>query len=85
MNTFTAKLYQTVSMSVDESEAIIVHVAGQEVLKSTILSDARIQNACEGRMSINNWELYIPNGNGGTNIPLVYIDDAYASNTGILE
>ena len=36
-------------------------------------------------MSFNNWELYIPNGDGGKNIPLVYIDDAYASNTGILE
>ena len=85
MNTFTTKLYQTVSMSVDENEAIIVHVAGQEVLKSNILKDARTENSCEGRMSINNWELYIPNGDGGKNIPLVYIDDAYASNTGILE
>ena len=85
MNTFAAKLYQTVSMSVDESEALIVHVAGKEVLKSTILSNARSINACEGRMSINNWELYLPNGNGGKEIPVLYIDDAYASNTGILE
>lgn len=85
MNTFTVKLYQTVSMSVDENEAIIVHVAGKEVLRSNILKNARVENACEGRMSINNWELYIPNGNGGKSIPLVYIDDAYASNTAILE
>lgn len=85
LNTFTAKRYQTVSMSVDENEAVIVHVAGQEVLRSSLLSDVRISNACEGRMSINNWELYIPNGDGGKNIPVVYIDGAYASNTGILE
>ena len=65
MNTFAAKLYQTVSMSVDESEALIVHVAGKEVLKSTILSNARSINACEGRMSINNWKLYLPKCKGG--------------------
>lgn len=85
MNTFTAKLYQTVSMSVDENEAIIVNVAGKEVLRSSILNEARTANACEGRMSVSNWELYIPNGNGGKSIPVVYIDDAHASNIDMLE
>ena len=85
MNTFKNKLYQTVSMSVDENEMIIVHVAGKEVLRSSVLSNARTVNACEGRMSINNWELYIPNGDGGKSIPIIYIDDAEASISDILK
>lgn len=85
MNTFVEKLYQTVSMSIDESENFLVHVAGQEVLRSSVIQKVRTEQASEGGMFISNWELYIPNGNSGRNVPVVYIDDAYASNSGVLE
>ena len=85
MNTFKAKLYQTVTMSVDENETFIVSVAGQESFRSDIVKNSRTTNACEGRIAIDNWELYIPNGDGGRDIPVVYIDDAYALNTGVLD
>lgn len=85
MNTFVPKLYQTVSMSVDENETIFVHLAEEEVLKSNLLKEVRTLNACEGRMSVNNWEVYFPNGNAGKNIPVVYMDDAHASNFEMLK
>ncbi len=84
MNTFVAKEYKTVSMSVDENDKLLAHVAGTEVLISDIVANLRTEMQCEGRMSINNWEIYFINGNGGRNIPLMYMDDAYGSNTEIL-
>lgn len=85
MNTFAEGVYQTVAMSIDENENFLVHVAGQEALRSSIIQDIRTEQASQGGLYINNWELYIPNGNSGRNVPVVYVDDAYASNTGILE
>lgn len=85
MNTFVPKLYQTVSMSVDENESILIYLAGEEVLKSNLLKNVRTLNACEGRISIDNWEIYLPNGNAGKNVPVIYVDDAYASNLEMLK
>ena len=85
MNTFVEGIHQTVSMSIDENENFLVHVAGQEALRSSIIRDIRTEQASQGGLYINNWELYIPNGDSGRNVPVLYVDDAYASNSGILE
>lgn len=85
LNTFVPKLYQTVSMSVDAEENFLVHVAGNEVLRSDLVHRVRTENAAVGHISINNWEIYIPNGDGGRNVPVVYMDDAYASTVEILK
>jgi len=85
LNTFKVAEYKTVSMSVDENERLLVYVAGDEVLTSNILSNARTVNGCPGNMYINNWEIYYINGNGGRNIPLMYMDDAYASTSELLK
>lgn len=85
MNTFVPNFYQTVSMSVDAEENLIVHVGGQEILRSDLVHKVRTENAAVGNISINNWEIYIPNGDGGRNVPVVYMDDAYASTTEILK
>ena len=85
MNTFVEGIHQTVSRSIDENENFLVHVAGQEALRSSIIRDIRTEQASQGGLYINNWELYIPNGDSGRNVPVLYVDDAYASNSGILE
>nr|WP_308757701.1 hypothetical protein [uncultured Bacteroides sp.] len=85
LNVFKVKEYKNVSMSVDENEMLRVYVDGAEALTSDLVKNVRSTNNCEGRIAINNWEFYFINGNGGKNIPLMYIDDAYASNTEILK
>lgn len=84
LNIFKNKAYHTVSMGVDQDENLLVFVDGVEVLRSTLVKDARTANACEGAMYINNWEIYQLNGQGAKNLPELYLDDAYASNTEIL-
>ena len=85
MNNFVAKDYKTVSMSIDENEQLYMHVAGQEALSSSLVADIRNANACQGNLYVQTWYLYYINGNGGRNIPYMYIDDAYGSNTEILK
>lgn len=85
LNTFKVKDYKTVSMSVDENEKLIICMAGSEMLNSSIVSNVRAEKGCEGKMYINNWEIYYLNGNGGRNIPVVYMDDALGSTTEILK
>ncbi|MDR2914285.1 MAG: hypothetical protein LBV74_05580 [Tannerella sp.] len=85
MNIFKEKDYKNVSMAVDKDENLLVYIDGNEILISDLVKTARTSNNCQGGMFINNWEFYYLNGNGGRNIPLMYIDDAYASNTEILK
>lgn len=85
MNIFKNKEYKNVSMSVDANENLVVYVDGVEALSSDIVKEARTTHACQGKMFVDNWEYYYLNGNGGTSIPLMYIDDAYASTTEILK
>lgn len=85
MNVFQAKQYKNVSMSVDENEELLVFVDGTSALTSSIVKNVRVEKACEGRMSVNNWEIYYLNGDGGKNIPVMYLDNAYASTTEILK
>lgn len=85
LNTFVAKEYKNVSMGVDENETFAAYVAGTEAFTSALVANARTAHACEGGMYINNWEIYYVNGNGGRNIPLVYIDDAYGSTVEMLK
>jgi hypothetical protein len=85
MNNFVAKDYKTVSMAIDENEQLYMYVAGQEALSSSLVADVRKNAACEGQMYVQTWYLYYINGNGGKNIPYMYIDDAFASNTEILK
>lgn len=86
LNVFTkTKLYKNVSMSVDENEQLFVYIDGVEALNSDLVKQARTENACEGVISINNWELYIMNGDKGKKIPQIYIDDAEASISEILK
>ena len=83
-NTFTAKDYKTVSMGIDENYVFHAFVAGAEVLTSNLVSDVRMNRQCAGAMYINNWEIYYLNGNAGRNIPVMYMDDAYASTSEML-
>ena len=83
-NTFTAKDYKTVSMGIDENYVFHACVAGAEVLTSNLVSDVRMNRQCPGGMYINNWEIYYLNGNAGRNIPVMYMDDAYASTSEML-
>ncbi|WP_300502047.1 hypothetical protein [uncultured Duncaniella sp.] len=83
-NTFKNKLYQTVSMGVDSDNQLTAYVAGNLALTSRLIADVRTANNCEGNLYINNWEFYYLNGNQAKNVPVMYIDDAYASNTEIL-
>jgi len=85
MNVFQNGEYKNVSMSIDEDEKLWVYVDGVEALTSSIVKSARTTHDCEGRMFINNWEIYYLNGNNGQNIPSMYFDDAYASTTEILK
>ena len=85
MNVFSNGNYKNVSMSVDENDNLFVHLDGTEALSSSILKNARTEKACEGRIAINNWEFYYLNGNAGANVPVMYLDDAYASTTEILK
>lgn len=85
MNTFANGVYKNVSLSVDEAENILVYMEGTEILKSTLLKTARTTKACEGIMRINQWDFYFLNGNNGMNIPVMYIDDCYASTTEVLK
>lgn len=84
-NTFVAKEYKNVSMGVDENYMLHACIDGIEVLQSNLVSDVRLRNNCEGNVFINNWEIYFINGNGGRNIPVMYMDDAYGSNTEMLK
>ena len=72
-------------MSVDENEQLFVYIDGVEALNSDLVKQARTEKACEGVISINNWELYIMNGDKGKKIPQIYIDDAEASISEILK
>jgi hypothetical protein len=85
MNIFKNRDFKNVSMSVDEHENLFVYIDGAEILSSSIVKNTRTTHACKGGMFINNWEFYYLNGNGGINIPLMYLDDAYASTTEILK
>lgn len=86
MNVFTkTKVFKNVSMAVDENEQLSVYIDGIEALSSNLVKQARMENACEGVISINNWELYIMNGDGGKKIPQIYIDDTEASTSEILK
>lgn len=85
LNVFKNKVYKNVSMSVDENEQLYVYVDGAEALQTNLVRQVRTENACEGVISINNWELYIMNGDDGKKIPQVYIDDTEASVTEILK
>lgn len=83
-NTFVAGDYKTVSMGVDENYMLQAYINGSEVLHSNLVSDVRMANQCVGNIYINNWEIYFINGNGGRNIPVMYMDDAYGSTTEML-
>lgn len=85
MNTFSNGVYKNVSMGVDENERLKVYMEGEEILTSDIVKNLRLEKACEGIMRINYWDFYYLNGNGAMNIPEMYIDDAYASNTEMLK
>ena len=85
MNVFKNKEYKNVSMAIDENEILRVYIDGNEVFYSYLVKNARSVHNCQGGLFVNNWEFYYLNGNGGKNIPLMYIDDAYASNTEILK
>lgn len=85
LNVFKNKEYHIVSMAVDGEENLLVYIDGTEVLKSSLVKDLRVANGCEGSMYINNWEIYQLNGVGAKNLPELYLDDAYASNSEILK
>ena len=78
-DTFVAKEYKTVSMGVDENYNLEAYVAGQLALQSDIVARAYAQGNCVGGLFINQWDFYYLNGNAGRNVPVMYIDDAYAS------
>lgn len=84
-NTFKNGLYQTVSMGVDANHQLSAYVAGQLAITSNLIADVRNTNGCEGGLFVNNWEFYYLNGNQAKNIPVMYLDDAYASNTEMLQ
>ncbi len=85
MNTFKNGEYKNVSMSVDADENLIVCIDGVQIFSHDIVKSVRARHNCEGGMYINNWQFYFVNGDGGRNIPLMYLDDAYASTTEILK
>ncbi len=85
LNIFKNGEYHNVSLGVDENEDLIVFVDGSEVLRSQAVHNLRTSKNCVGEMFINNWEIYNLNGNGARNIPQLYLDDAYASNTEMLK
>lgn len=84
-NTFVARDYKNVSMGVDENFMLHAFVDGAEALTSNIVATARTENQCVGNAFVNNWEIYFINGNGGRNIPVMYMDDAYGSTTEMLK
>lgn len=85
MNIFKAKEYKTVSMGLDQNKVLTAYIDGVETLSSNIVQELYTEKKCVGGIYVNNWEIYYINGNGGRNIPLMYFDDAYASNTEILK
>lgn len=85
MNTFKAKEYKTVSMGLDQNKVLTAYIDGVETLRSNIVQELYTEKNCKGGIYVNNWEVYYINGNGGKNIPQMYFDDAYASNTEILK
>ncbi len=85
MNIFKAKEYKNVSMGLDQNKVLTAYIDGAETLSSNIVNDYYTEKNCVGGIYVNNWEIYIPNGNGGKNIPQMYFDDAYASNTEVLK
>ncbi len=84
-NTFVAGDYKTVSMGVDENGVLMAAINGVEALRSNLVSEVRAANQCVGNIFINNWEIYYINGNGGRNIPVMYMDDAYGSTSEMLK
>lgn len=84
-NKFVAGEYKNVSMGVDENFILHAYIDGVETLTSSIVANARNLNQCVGNMFVDNWEIYYINGNGGRNIPVMYMDDAYGSNTEMLK
>ena len=85
LNIFKNKEYHTVSLGVDEGENMLVYIDGNSVLQSSVIKNLRASKGCEGGMFINNWEIYQLNGVGARNLPELYLDDAYASNSEILK
>lgn len=85
LNTFKAKSYKNISFAVDENENLLVYMDGVEALNSNLIKKVRTDKACEGHIFIDNWEFYTLNGNSGRDIPVMYLDDIYGSNTEVLK
>lgn len=78
-NTFDNGVYRTVSMGIDENYHLEAYVDGNLAVQSDIVANAYNSGSCVGGIFLNNWEIYTLNGNGASNIPVMYFDDAYAS------
>lgn len=85
MSTFSNQIYKKVGMAIDENYLLHVFIEGEEVLTTPVISELRVSNQFQGDIIIDNWRIIFPNGNGGTNRPMLYFDDAYASTTELLK
>lgn len=85
LSSFSNKNYKKVAMAIDKDYNFYVFLDGNQVLETNVISELRNSKGCEGNIFIDTWRILFPNGNGGKNIPLLYVDDAYASTTDILK
>lgn len=85
MSTFTNGNYKKIGMAIDENFQFYVFIEGEEVLKTPVIRELRTSNQMQGGIFIDNWRVVFPNGNGGSNRPMFYFDDAYASTTELLK
>lgn len=85
LNTFKVNSNKNITFAVDENESLLVFIDGEEALNSNLVKKVRTDKVCEGQIFIDNWEFYFLNGNSGRNVPVMYIDDIYGSNTEILK
>jgi len=85
MSTFSNKNYKKVGMAIEENYQLHLFLEGEEILTSSIISELRTLEQIQGKIFIDNWRITFPNGNGGSNRPMLYFDDAYASTTEILK
>lgn len=81
LSTFDNKVYKKVSLSIDKDYLIRINLDGEEIQTSTFLQGFRRDFNCVDDIYVNWWRIGFPNG-ASKNLPVLYLDDAYAMNDG---